>query len=55
MMSGHHMMPFSLPQHKQMNQTELLKAVIARIQADVLEDRDQEVIQALQGLARLAG
>ncbi|MBF8672031.1 hypothetical protein D3C76_940460 [compost metagenome] len=44
----------ALQQHTEMNQTELLKAVIARIQADVLENRDQEVIRALQRLARLA-
>lgn len=38
-----------------MSQTELLKAVIARIQADVLEARDPQVIDALQRLARVAG
>ncbi|KPM61305.1 hypothetical protein HB4184_19600 [Pseudomonas putida] len=45
----------ALQQQTEMNQTELLKAVIALIQADVLEDRDEEVIRALQRLARLAG
>ncbi|MNP75051.1 hypothetical protein D3C76_1720350 [compost metagenome] len=43
----------ALQQRTAMNQTELLKAVIALIQADVLEQRDQEVIRALQRLARL--
>lgn len=38
-----------------MSQTELLKAVIARIQLDVLEARDPQVIEALQRLTRLAG
>lgn len=38
-----------------MSQTELLKAVIARIQVDVLEARDPQVIEALQRLTRLAG
>ncbi|WP_449433966.1 hypothetical protein [Pseudomonas putida] len=44
----------ALQKQTQMNQTELLKAVIARIQADVLEARDPEVIHTLQRLARLA-
>lgn len=44
----------ALQQQTDMNQTELLKAVIAVIQADVLEKRDEQVIQALQRLARLA-
>jgi len=44
----------ALQQQTEMNQTELLKAVIALIQADVLEERDEEVIVALQRLARLA-
>ncbi|MFF7064272.1 hypothetical protein [Pseudomonas sp. NPDC008258] len=44
----------ALQQQTEMNQTELLKAVIALIQADVLEARDDEVILALQRLARLA-
>jgi hypothetical protein len=39
----------------QMSQTDLLKAVIARIQADVLVDRDPQVIEALQRLVRVAG
>ena len=43
-----------LQQHTDMNQTELLKAVIALVQADVLEQRDEEVIRTLQQLARLA-
>ncbi|NBK38676.1 hypothetical protein EON09_09065 [Pseudomonas soli] len=38
-----------------MSQTELLKAVIARIQMDVLEVRDPQVIEALQRLTRVAG
>ncbi|MNN83212.1 hypothetical protein D3C81_2002300 [compost metagenome] len=44
----------ALQQRTGVNQTELLKAVIALIQADVLEERDEEVILALQRLARLA-
>lgn len=44
----------ALQQQTEMNQTELLKAVIALIQADVLEARDEEVIRTLQQLARLA-
>ncbi|MNP84379.1 hypothetical protein D3C76_1836650 [compost metagenome] len=44
----------ALQQQTHMNQTELLKSVIARIQSDVLETPDQEAIQALQRLARLA-
>lgn len=44
----------ALQQQTGVNQTELLKAVIALIQADVLEERDEEVILALQRLARLA-
>ncbi|MEN5302688.1 MULTISPECIES: hypothetical protein [unclassified Pseudomonas] len=44
----------ALQQQTHMNQTELLKSVIARIQADVLEVRDQKVIHTLQHLARLA-
>ena len=44
----------ALQQQTEMNQTELLKAVIALIQADVLKARDDEVILALQRLARLA-
>ncbi|WEK29363.1 MAG: hypothetical protein P0Y58_20995 [Candidatus Pseudomonas phytovorans] len=44
----------ALQQQTEMNQTELLKAVIALIQADILEARDDEVILALQRLARLA-
>jgi len=44
----------ALQQQTRMNQTELLKSVIARIQSDVLEIRDQGVIHALQHLARLA-
>jgi hypothetical protein len=43
----------ALQQQTHMNQTELLKSVIARIQADVLEVRDQKVIHTLQHLARL--
>lgn len=43
-----------LQQQTEMNQTELLKAVIALIQAEVLEEQDKEVIHALQQLARLA-
>lgn len=45
----------ALLQQTHMSQTELLKAVIARIQADVLEARDPQVIGALQRLARVAG
>jgi hypothetical protein len=44
----------ALQQQTHMNQTELLKSVIARIQADVLEVKNQKVIHALQDLARLA-
>jgi len=44
----------ALQQQTHMNQTELLKSVIARIQSDVLEARDQHVIHTLQHLARLA-
>jgi len=44
----------ALQQQTEMNQTELLKAVIALIQADVLEAQDEEVIRTLQQLARLA-
>ncbi|WP_144171944.1 hypothetical protein [Pseudomonas sp. Kh13] len=44
----------ALQRQTEMNQTELLKAVIARIQADVLQNRDQEVIQTSQRLVRLA-
>ncbi|MHA6160921.1 hypothetical protein [Pseudomonas sichuanensis] len=44
----------ALMQQADMSQTELLKAVIARIQADVLEARDPQVIATLQRLARLA-
>ncbi|MFV3290223.1 hypothetical protein ACNFBR_15930 [Pseudomonas sp. NY11955] len=44
----------ALQQQTGMNQTQLLKALIALIQADVLEERDEEVILALQRLARLA-
>jgi len=44
----------ALQQQTRMTQTELLKSVIARIQADVLEARDPGVILALQRLARLA-
>lgn len=44
----------ALLQHTRMSQTELLKSVIACIQADVLEARDPEVIDALQKLVRMA-
>lgn len=44
----------ALLQATQMSQTELLKAVIARIQADVLEARDPAVIGDLQRLVHLA-
>lgn len=44
----------ALQQQTHLNQTELLKSVIARIQFDVLEARDKDVIHALQRLARLA-
>jgi hypothetical protein len=44
----------ALQQQTHMNQTDLLKSVIARIQADVLETRDQDTIHTLQRLARLA-
>ncbi|MFJ4066346.1 hypothetical protein ACIPW4_13720 [Pseudomonas sp. NPDC089996] len=44
----------ALQQQTHMNQTELLKSVIARIQSDVLEHRNQNVIHTLQHLARLA-
>lgn len=45
----------ALLQQTHMSQTELLKAVIARIQADVLQARDPQVIAALQRLIRVAG
>ncbi|WP_194792373.1 hypothetical protein [Pseudomonas sp. UFMG81] len=45
----------ALMQQTHMNQTELLKAVIARIQADVLEGHDPQVIDNLRSLARIAG
>lgn len=44
-----------LMQQTHMTQTELLKAVIARIHSDVLEARDPQVIDTLQRLARLTG
>ncbi|MCV9919853.1 hypothetical protein OIU19_13725 [Pseudomonas sp. BT-42-2] len=44
----------ALLQATQMSQTELLKAVIARIQADVLQARDPAVIGDLQRLVHLA-
>lgn len=45
----------ALQQQSHMSQTDVLKAVIARIQADVLQGQDPGVIRTLRGLVRLAG